>query len=310
MKASVIIVTRNRAPDLAETLASFHGIRVPAGFEAEVVVVDNGSSDSTAEVVRAASIPGASVRYLLEKRAGKSNGLNLGIRSTDGDIVLFTDDDVRIPADWLEAMCAPITAGSADVVAGGMELAPHLLRPWMTPAHRSWLASTEWLEPGNPESLVGANMAVSRKVFAKVPGFDPELGGGGLGFCEDGLFAAQLLKAGFRFTDRFDVRIIHHPDASRLMRSSWLDAAERRGLSHAYRGHHWEHWNCRLGWLKILKARRRLAKWRAAHHDHVRDEGCLMEELELVFSLGVVTGHLRESRRPRQYEKHGLAKIG
>lgn len=310
MKASVIIVTRNRAADLAETLASFEGLRVSGGFEAEVLVVDNGSSDRTPEVVRAASITGIPVRYLREERAGKSNGLNLGIRSTDGEVVLFTDDDVRVPPDWLEAMCGPIASGAADVVAGGMELAPHLLRPWMTPAHRSWLASTEWLEPGNPESLVGANMAVSRKVFSKVPGFDPELGGGGLGFCEDGLFAAQLLKAGFRFTDRFDVRIIHHPDPSRLLRSSWLDAAERRGYSHAYRGHHWEHWNCRLGWLKILKARRRLAKWRAAHPDHIRDEGCLMEELELVFSLGVVTGHLRESRRPRKYPKHGLVKIG
>lgn len=309
MKVSVIIVTRDRANDLRETLASIKGVRVPAGMEAELLVVDNGSTDETPEVVKNCDPGGFRLVYLTEPRKGKSHGLNLGIERAAGEILLFTDDDVRMPADWIEGMCAPILDGDAKVVAGGMRLAPHLLRPWMTSSHRSWLAASEWLTPGAPESLVGANMAVSREVFQKVPGFDPELGGGGLGFCEDGLFAGQLLAAGYRIAGRLDVCLEHHLDPSRLTRRAWLAAAENRGRSHAYRGHHWEHWPCRFGLLKVPLAKARLAWWRARNRDKIRDEGCEMEELDLVFRLGVAAGHLLESKRPRNYERHGLRRI-
>lgn len=309
MKASIIIVTRNRAADLQQTLASMKDVRIPQWLEAELMVVDNGSTDDTAKVVETCDCGGFSVRYILEPRTGKSNGLNLGITESTGDVVLFTDDDVRLRADWLEGMCGPIVSGRAEVVAGGMKLAPHLLRPWMTSTHRSWLAASEWLTPGAPESLIGANMAVSREVFKKVPGFDPELGGGGLGFCEDGLFAAQLLEAGYRFAGALDVCIEHHLDPSRLKRASWLEAAEKRGLSHAYRGHHWEHWGCRFGRLRLLLAQERLAAWRAGNRDKVREEGCALEELDLVFRLATVRGHLHEMNRERNYERHGLVKL-
>lgn len=309
MKATVLIVTRNRADDLERTLDAFRSVRVPDGCEAELMVVDNGSSDRTADVAKPGELGGFQLTYLHEPRRGKSHGLNLGIATSDADVLLFTDDDVRPPADWLEAMCEPIVSGRADVVAGGVKLAPHLLRPWMTPSHRSWLAATEWLTPGEAVSLVGANMAVSRKVFDKVPGFDPELGGGGLGFCEDGLFADQLREAGFRFADRFDVCIEHHCDASRLDRATWLAAAENRGISHAYRGHHWEHWNCRFGLLKLWRAKAKLALWRLRNRHRMSPEGCAMEELDLVFGLGIVRGQLAQLQRPRNYERRGLVKL-
>ncbi|MCP5543542.1 MAG: glycosyltransferase family 2 protein [Akkermansiaceae bacterium] len=309
MKVTVLIVTRNRAADLRQTLDAMLSVRVPDDCEAELMVVDNGSTDETPEVAKSRRHGAFDLVYLSEPRRGKSHGLNLGIEQSKGDVVIFTDDDVRPPAEWLEAMCEPIVSGSADVVAGGVKLAPHLLRTWMTPSHRSWLASTEWLTPGKAVSLVGANMAVSRAVFEKVPGFDPELGGGGLGFCEDGLFAAQLREAGFRFADRFDVCIEHHCDASRLDRASWLSAAENRGISHAYRGHHWEHWGCRFGALKLLRAKANLAMWRLMNRRRMSEEGCPMEELELVFVLGVVRGHLAQLGRSRNYERHGLSRI-
>ena len=309
MKASIILVTRNRCADLRQTLESMRGVMLPEGLEAELLVVDNGSSDETAEVVRQADCGQLEVKYLLESRTGKSHGLNLGIERCTGDAVVFTDDDVRVPSNWVEGMCGPILRGDAKVVAGGMKLAPHLLRPWMTSTHRSWLAASEWLTPGRPESLVGGNMAVSREEVEKVPGFDPELGGGGLGFCEDGLFADQLLAAGYTFSDHTSVCIEHHLDPSRLLRKSWIEAARKRGESHAYRGHHWEHWNCRFGGVKVLRSKARLAMWRARNKDKITDEGCALEELNLVFDLGTVTGHLAQSGRPRNYERHGLRKI-
>lgn len=309
MKASILIVTRNRAADLKETLAAMLSVRIPAGADVELVVVDNGSTDETARVVETHVDHRLSIKYILEPKAGKSNGLNRGIAGSTGEMVLFTDDDVRPPPEWLEAMCEPIFNGTADVIAGGMKLAPHLLRPWMAPLHRAWLASSEWLTPGAPESLVGANMAVSKEVFKRVPGFDPELGPGALGFGEDGLFFSQLQVAGYRFTDRLDVCLEHHLDPARLTRRVWLETADKQGYSHAYRGHHWEHWGCRFGHLKVLRARMELSAWRARHQDMIWQEGVSETELGLVNRLAMLRGHLKESRRERNFQREGLVKL-
>ena len=308
MNASIIIVTRDRAEDLRLTLAAMGGLEVPAGFEVELLVIDNGSSDDTAEVVRSCAIPGISVRYVLEKKPGLSNGRNRGLAEAKGDIILFTDDDVRPPADWIAGMCEPILSGKADAVAGGVRIAPGLLRPWMSPMHRSWLASSEWLESGKPQAMVGANMGFSRKVLEKVPGFDSELGAGALGSGEESLFSAQLIAAGYRIADRMDLCMEHHFQPSRLKRSSWLDAAEKLGISHAYRGHHWEHWGCRLGKLRHLIASAKLAAWRATHPSEIRDEGCSADELNLLYHRAMIAGHLKVSNQPRKYAKHGLVK--
>lgn len=309
MNASIIIVTRNRAEDLSQTLEAMRQVHVPDGFTAELVVVDNGSSDDTARVVEACRIPQLPIRYELEKEPGQSRGRNRGIAEAKGDVILFTDDDVRPPDCWLVETCEPIIQGKADAVAGGVKIAPGLIRPWMTRIHRSWLASSEWLERGIPQSMVGANMAFARSVLRKVPGFDVEVGPGASGFGDDGLFASQVLAAGYRIHDGTDVCIEHHFEQSRLSRESWMSAARRRGESHAYLGHHWEHWGYRWGRARLLLACCRLSSWRARHSKEIQEEGCLEEELNLVFHCAMIRRHIQEHGRPRKYEKHGLVKL-
>jgi glycosyltransferase involved in cell wall biosynthesis len=309
MNASIIIVTRNRADDLRQTLEAMRNVVTPDLFAAELLVIDNGSTDHTAEVVKSCDLPNLKVRYLLEGRPGLSNGRNRALAEAKGGILLFTDDDIRPPAGWLEEMCEPIIAGRAEAVAGGVRIAPHLLRPWMTQLHRSWLASSEWLDQEKPESMVGANMVFSRAVLDKVPGFDPELGAGALGSGEESLFSSQVLAAGYRIFPRLDLCMEHHFQESRLKRESWWDAAAKLGFSHAYRGHHWEHWGYRFGKSRLFLANRKLAAWRAAHADEIREEGCSEEELTLVYDCAMIQGHIREHNRPRKYEKHGLVKL-
>ena len=52
-------------------------------------------------------------RPLYEPKPGKSRGINMAIRRSRGGAVMFTDDDVRFPADWIERMCRPILQGKA-----------------------------------------------------------------------------------------------------------------------------------------------------------------------------------------------------
>ncbi len=309
MKASIIIVTRDRASDLKLTLEAMRDVRIPDGCGTELLVIDNGSSDETAEVVKSCEIPGIEVRYVLETLPGLSRGRNRALSEAKGEIFLCTDDDVRPPAEWIEEMCEPILTGEAEAVAGGVRIAPDLVRPWMTPLHRAWLASSEWIERGEPKNMVGANMVFSRVVLEKVSGFDPELGAGALGSGEESLFCSQLVTAGYRIADRLDLSMEHHFQASRLKRKSWLDAAEKLGVSHAYRGHHWEHWGCRFGGIRKFLSDAKLSSWRAKHPSEMGDEGCSEDELNLVYRSAMIGAHHKMSQQPRKYLKHGLVKL-
>src|SRR5207249_1247886 len=126
-----------------QTLESIARVRIPDGWQLELIVVDNASVDETAQVIRECRMPGMPVRYLHEPRRGKGHALNTGIAAARGEILLLTDDDVRPGRDWIGAMCEPILAGKADAVGGEVRLAPQLSRDWMELLHRAVLADTE-----------------------------------------------------------------------------------------------------------------------------------------------------------------------
>ncbi len=308
MKVSIIITTRNRAQFLRDSLEALRQVFVPREIETELLIVDNGSTDDTTKVARSVSIPGIGIRYLSEPQPGQTRARNRGIRAAAGEVIAFLDDDVRPCPGWLAEMAETVARHSPCGVAGGVTLAPHLLRSWMTPLHRSWLASTEWLDQQDPRGMVGANMAFSRDVLARVPGFDLELGPGALGFGDEQLFALQLLEAGFRIVPRFGVCVEHHFDPGRLMRNSWLDAARKRGRALAYRGHHWEHWTSRWARARYILAAVRLSLFRRTHSMPADQEGCSEHELNLEFENALYRAHLHERRRPRNYSFHGLVK--
>jgi len=302
MSVSIVLCTAGRPADLAEPLSALGRLPVPADIPAELVVVDNSGGDSARGVVASADLGGFPARVVAEPRRGLSRARNRGVAESRGRAILFIDDDVRPQADWLSRMAQPILSGAAHAVAGAVRLAPHLLRPWMTDRHRSWLASTERLDFANVRNLIGANMAVAREAFSRVPEFDPDLGAGALGFGEESLFARQLLDAGFRLTGAPDAVVEHHFDPSRLSRASWLDSARRRGEKEAYIAHHWDGRGddgAAVGrWLTAA----RLLYYRARRASEVRrEEGCAEWEMLLVRRLHFWRALSALGDTPRKY---------
>lgn len=107
-RATVIIPTFNGAARIGPCLQALSSMI--GNEDVEVLVVDDGSTDRTAEV--AGSFPG--VRVLSQANAGPAAARNLGAREAAGDILLFTDDDCVPQPGWLSAMLQPFA--DSDVV--------------------------------------------------------------------------------------------------------------------------------------------------------------------------------------------------
>ena len=308
-RISIIICTRDRADDLRETLNSLGSVAVPEGCSCELLVVDNASRDHTPQIVAEIKMPNMTLRALREPKPGQCHARNLGLAEASGEIVVFTDDDLRYPIEWLEEMTTPLLRGEAHAATGAMRLAPHLERPWMEPMHRIWLAAPPGEKKAGPTTnLVGANMAFRREVLDKVPAFDTELGPGALGFGDDNLFSHQLLEAGYTLVS-MPLRTEHHFLTDRLTRASFLNHAKKLGMSGAYTAHHWEHQAMRTARANLLKKIVQLTIWRATHRAEVeRAEGMHASEMHHLRSLHIYGHFLIERRRPRNYDRHGLVK--
>ncbi len=100
MKLSIVIATKDRAAYLDRALASLAAQRGAPPFE--VIVVDNGSRDATAEVARRHA-PALDLQLVREPQPNRGRARNAGVRAASGTHVVFVDDDVALPAGFLAA---------------------------------------------------------------------------------------------------------------------------------------------------------------------------------------------------------------
>ena len=170
---SVLMPTHNRAAILRETLEAMTRV-ARDGFRVEFVVVDNASSDATAEVI-AAFADRLPVRRVFEPRPGKNRALNRALAEVNlGRIVVFTDDDVTPAENWLAAIHDVCARRSEYSVFGG-----RIHAVWPTDAVPGWaldpfihafgFAHHDYAEeerPYAPDAFpFGPNYWVRREVF-------------------------------------------------------------------------------------------------------------------------------------------------
>ena len=204
---TVVVSTYNRADRLPLALDA---LRDQSGdVRYEIIVVDNNSTDSTRAVVEAiAAESGGKVRYAFEPRQGLSYGRNTGIELSQSPLVAFTDDDVRVAPDWVDAL-KRVFDEHPDIDYVGGPVLPNWLQPpprWLTRGHWGPLAlqdyGSEGIVTGKERGmcLVGANMTFRRRVFERVGTFSPALGRikDGIGSTEDHDMQLRVWRAGMR----------------------------------------------------------------------------------------------------------------
>ncbi|MDP9253967.1 MAG: glycosyltransferase [Verrucomicrobiota bacterium] len=164
---SVIVCSYNGAKTLAACLESLSRLDYPAF---EVILVDDGSTDSTREI--AARFPQA--RYIHQPNHGLSQARNTGAAAAKGEIFAYTDSDCMADPDWLYYLVGTLLSGDYAGVGG----------PNVSPPAQNWIQACVAAAPGGPshvlltdtvaEHIPGCNMAWYRWAFENAGGFDPE----------------------------------------------------------------------------------------------------------------------------------------
>jgi GT2 family glycosyltransferase len=208
-RISAIVSTRNRASAVADTV---RGILQNDHPDFEVIVVDQ-SVDALTEAACDRFSTDPRLHYLRSATAGRSAGLNAGIRAARGALVAMTDDDCRVPPDWLRQIeTAFAVDGRIGIVFGNVLPAAGDPAAGCIPSYvrrRPFLA--RGIRDKNQVEGLGACMAVRREVWQSLGGFDEMLGAGArFKAGEDGDLALRALLAGHWVRETPAVWLTHY----------------------------------------------------------------------------------------------------
>jgi glycosyltransferase involved in cell wall biosynthesis len=206
---SVVVATYNRCAGLEELLRALASQTYPAS-RFEVVVIDDGSTDGTRELLQTIDVPYA-LRSFHQANSGPAAARNLGVRHARGAIILFLDDDVVPVPRLIAAHEAAHGLTTMHVVTGPM-LAPPA--EWPQPSWDRWDAAqlekqyramTDGDYPCTQRQFFTANASVHRHLFDAAGGFDPAFRR-----AEDMELAWRMSRHGARFIFEPNAEVVHY----------------------------------------------------------------------------------------------------
>jgi glycosyltransferase involved in cell wall biosynthesis len=225
---SIIIAAYNEALNLKLCLNSIFKTR-PDSLSIEVIVVDNNSTDNTAQIIK--DIPQAV--YLKEEKQGASYARNTGIRRASGDILVFLDADTIVSENWLNNLLSPFEGHTVGAVGGGI-----------LPFSENNLVS-EYLgislfmrypRYGARRKIKGfpsCNLAVRKELVRE--GFDTKIF---TTYGEDKDLCFKIIDAGFSVLFVPEALVLHqHPESFRSLASLLVKSSRGRmafGKKHAF----------------------------------------------------------------------------
>ncbi|HEY8383114.1 MAG TPA: glycosyltransferase [Microvirga sp.] len=210
MKTSLIVCSRNRAPQLRTMLSRLDLAEMKA-FGVELVLVDSASDDETPQVmVEFARSCGIKAQVFRAPRKGLGFARNIGVEHATGDLLCFTDDDCYLGPGYFSAVTEAFGSGQVQY---GMGRILHF-----DPRDDQRLAGakidqTSLIPPGTmlpTGTIQGANMFFQREVFTQAGLFRADMGAGTEFACEDIEMGLRASIAGFTGVLLPSAIVFHH----------------------------------------------------------------------------------------------------
>jgi glycosyltransferase involved in cell wall biosynthesis len=239
---TIAICTRNRATLLSECLSALHE-QVAEMTEMQLLVVDNGSTDDTAQLVAGFRERFPMMRLVVEEDIGLSHARNRALSESACDWIAFLDDDARPLAGYVARLRYLVGKDMFDSV-GGVYL------PWYRDGRKAWFRDAY----GSNASVIkhfgalpvdrnasGGNWLLRRSAALAVGGFRPDLGmaGGRIGYGEETRLQIELRRRGYRVGGDPDLVVEHlvpmrKQSLLHLMRSAWAVGRDHWATFDAY----------------------------------------------------------------------------
>jgi glycosyltransferase involved in cell wall biosynthesis len=249
MILSVIIPTRNRSKILFGTLESIAKQTLNSKLF-EVIVVDNGSTDSTRDMVDSFTGQIPTLRYYYEGSPGLHVGRHKGLKEAKSNILVYADDDIEAFPTWLEAIAE--TFEDKDVVLVGgknlpkFETAPPdwIMKMWLQVhpegkalGYLSILDFGDSIKKINPSYVFGCNFFIRKSILLEAKGFHPDAMPQQLiRFRGDGEshVSRYILEQGYKALYHPKASVYHLVPKERMTESYFCKRAYNQGVSDSY----------------------------------------------------------------------------
>jgi len=238
---TVLLATHNGEKVLPRTLEGYT-LQEDIGFEWKLVIVDNGSTDKTWDIIKHFQSR-LKIEPLFEQVPGKNRALNMGLRAIEGEVIVISDDDA-IPEPnflfaWQSVFCAQ---PSYDIFGGSIEPLFDVDPPeWMSRGRVKFeeLFAARSLPDGpvDPREIFGGNMAVRHSVFAQGLKFSESIGPDGThanyAMGSETEFCIRASSCGHKIWFARQPRVSHIVRSHQLEPSYWCRRAYRTGRGKA-----------------------------------------------------------------------------
>lgn len=194
---SIIIPSYNRAPELQSSIAS---VLAQSYRNFELIIVDDGSSDNTKDIIK--SFPDPRIKYLYQINKGVCAARNTGIRNSRGNYITFLDSDDSAENDWLMNFFLNLESNPTDIVFCDMNL--HF-PDGRTKLRRALFRYNEKVQNNNGMFMPGS-FAIKSELIKSIGGFDENIK---FGEFTDIDFTLQKMNITRSFTNK--VGINYHP---------------------------------------------------------------------------------------------------
>jgi len=211
MKASVIVLSWNGMEYLGDCLSALLSQDYP---DFEVIVVDNGSSDGSADLVTARFPQARLIRN--GRNLGFAGGNNVGLQAATGDVMVLLNQDTVVQPGWLGALVEALSIDSGIGIVGGKALYPDgivqhaggYVNERGEGSHYGYQQQDagQFDQARDVDYVTGAALAITRRAFGAVGGLDE---GFAPAYYEDVDWCYQVRRAGFRVVYTPQAVLIH-----------------------------------------------------------------------------------------------------